>query len=160
MSWKLSAAAERLRAEINTLFPGRDKKSDGSVGDTSHSRRASDHNPDENGWVRAIDVDEDVWGKDGADPVMANQLVRRLIEIGKKDKRLSYIIFEGFIWSATYGWKKQDYNGVNEHNHHIHISFTKAGDTDGSPFGLVADMKDEVKAAAPAVKKSTVKGKK
>jgi hypothetical protein len=54
---KLSKAAEQLRSEINTKYPKRDKRSDGWVGDTSHKRRKSDHNPDKNGWVRAIDID-------------------------------------------------------------------------------------------------------
>lgn len=153
-AWWLSKGAERLRAEINTLFPVRDKKSDGSKGDAAHAARQSDHNPDPvTGVVRAIDVDEDVWGKDGADPAMANLLVARLIQLAKKDKRFKYIIFEGSIWSKTYLWAKRPYKGSNPHNHHIHISFSNSADHDGSPFGLVKALKDEVAAAKPAVKK-------
>lgn len=145
-AWHLSKAAERLRLEINTLWPNRDKKSDGSKGDAAHAARVSDHNPDpKTGVVRAIDVDEDVWGVDGKDPVAANRLCRELVAIAKAgDKRLKYIIFEGHIWSATFKWAKNEYNGSNPHNHHIHISFTEAGDNDGSPFGLVKALKDEL----------------
>lgn len=161
MSWKLSAAAERLRAEINTLFPGRDKASDGAVGDTAHSARESDHNPDENGWVRAIDIDEDVWGKNNQDPTIANVLAARLAAIGKMDPRIKYVIFEGKIWSKSLNWKGRPYDGPNPHGHHIHVSFNKCGDEDGSPFGLVAELKQEVAAAKPVVvKKSTTKEKK
>lgn len=158
-NWKLSAGAERLRKEINILFPHRDKGSDGSVGDSAHSSRTSDHNPDKNGWVRAIDVDEDVWGKDGKDPVEANRLVRTLIQFAKNgESRLKYIIFEGHIWSQTYKWSKRVYDGSNPHNHHIHISFNESADEDGSPFGLVAELKDEMaegneKAAKAAARK-------
>lgn len=155
--WQLSKAAERLRWELNRLFPARDKRSDGSIGDSKHSSRTSDHNPDKNGWVRAIDVDEDVWGHDGQDPAFANRLVRQLLAIAKTDKRLKYIIFEGHIWSVTNKWAKQTYTGSNPHNHHIHISFTEAGDKDDSGFGLYWELKDEVAAVPAAVKKG--KGK-
>jgi hypothetical protein len=158
MSWQLSKAAERLRFEINKAFPNRDKSSDGALGDSAHSSRTSDHNPDENGWVRAIDVDEDFWGKKGQDPDIANQLVRQLLKFARAgEKRLKYIIFEGHIWSATYGWKKKAYTGTNPHNHHIHISFTPLGDNDKSPFGLYNGIQDEIAATPAAVKRG--KGK-
>ena len=138
-AWKLSKAAERLRKEINALYPKRDKKSDGAVGDTSHQARKSDHNPDwsTGGWVRAIDIDEDLNGRNGSDPVLADQLVDQIIEIAKSDKRLKYVIFEGRIWSVTSKWRPRKYVGVNPHNHHIHISFDPSGDKDDRPFGLL-----------------------
>jgi hypothetical protein len=157
-AWKLSKAAERLRFEIDKSFPLRDTRSDGSIGDSAHSSRTSDHNPDKNGWVRAIDIDEDVWGHDGQDPVIANTIVSELLKLARRgEKRLKYIIFEGHIWSTTYGWKKQTYTGTNPHNHHIHISFTELGDEDKSPFGLYRELKDDVAATPAAVKKG--KGK-
>lgn len=144
-AWHLSLAAQRLREEINTLWPNRDKRSDGSKGDAAHAARVSDHNPDpKTGVVRAIDVDEDLWGVDGSDPHAANRLCWELIDIAKKDKRIKYIIFEGNIWSKTFFWIKRPYKGANSHQHHIHISFTEAGDNDGSPFGLVKRLKDEL----------------
>lgn len=135
-TWRLSLAAERLRKEINNLWPKRDKKSDGAVGDTSHQARPSDHNPDKDGWVRAIDIDEDLNGKDGSDPLIANKLALAIVDIGKKDDRLKYVIFEGKIWSEKTKWKSVRYTGVNAHSKHIHVSFNKVGDTDGGPFGL------------------------
>ena len=135
-TWRLSLAAERLRKEINGIWPKRDKKSDGAVGNTSHQARPSDHNPDENGWVRAIDVDEDLNGKDGSDPVVANRLAQVIVDIAKVDDRIKYVIFEGKIWSDRTRWKPVRYTGPNAHSKHIHISFNKVGDRDGSPFGL------------------------
>lgn len=150
VNWWLSHAAARLREEINTLFPDRDKRSDGSKGDAAHAQRVSDHNPDPaSGCVRAIDVDEDVWGKDGSDPKAAEALVSELIALAKKDKRFKYIIFEGHIWSKTYDWVKRPFGG-DPHRKHIHISFDVVGDRDGSPFGLVKAMKPDV----PALKKA------
>ena len=57
MKPKLSKAAGQLREQIDDSFPDRDRTSDGWIGDTRHAARKSDHNPDEQGWVRAIDID-------------------------------------------------------------------------------------------------------
>ncbi len=55
------------------------------------------------------------------------------------EKRISYIIHHGKIASPRMGWKWRTYKG-NPHAHHIHISFTPSGDTDGKPF-LVESLK-------------------
>lgn len=158
MSWKLSEAAERLRKEIDTLFPDRDKRSDGAKGDAAHAARVSDHNPDANGWVRAIDIDEDVWGRNNQNPTIANVLAGRIAAAGKNDQkqRIKYVIFEGKIWSKNLNWKGRPYSGSNPHDHHIHVSFNESGDKDGSPFGLVAELKEQVAAEKP---KTTAKKK-
>jgi hypothetical protein len=156
MAWRLAAGAERLRDEVNALFPDRDKASDGSLGDQAHAQRDSDHNPDENGIVHAIDIDEDFWGARFPDPQIANTLVRKLIALGPKDKRLKYIIFEGFMWSAKSKWQKQSYAGSNMHNHHIHVSFTTLADDDDSPYGLVQELKQIVAEQRP-IKKAVKK---
>jgi hypothetical protein len=57
---KLSKSAFTLRAQINAKWPKRDKSSDGWIGDVRHQAKPSDHNPDAQGWVRAIDVDADL----------------------------------------------------------------------------------------------------
>jgi hypothetical protein len=41
------------------MFPERSKESDGSIGNAEHSARQSDHNPDQFGIVRAIDITND-----------------------------------------------------------------------------------------------------
>ena len=131
---KLCAAGVTLRDQVNRAFPDRDRRSDGWIGDSSHSKRgsASDHNPDDNGWVRAIDVDANLSDDPKASYVFANQL--RLL--ARRDRRLSYIIYSGRIASRRSLWRWRKYTGVNPHNTHIHISFTKKGDTDGRPFDL------------------------
>lgn len=135
-TWRLSLAAERLRKEVDAIWPRRDKKSDGALGDRRHAARPSDHNPDKDGWVRAIDIDEDLNGKDGSNPVVANDLADAICQIAKKDKRIKYVIFEGRIWSAKSKWQPRRYDGENSHAKHIHVSFNPSGDTDGGPFGL------------------------
>ena len=131
---KLSNAAEQLRSEINTKYPNRDKRSDGWIGDTAHNARKSDHNPDKQGWVRAIDIDSDlVKGSSKESWLLAEQI--KTIAL-KGDKRLSYIIHQHRIASPRQNWAWRVYKGSNPHVSHIHISFTKSGDLDGKVFGI------------------------
>ena len=59
-SWKLVAGGEALRGQVNNRWPNRDKRSDGTKGDSAHAARVSDHNPDSKGVVHALDIDEDL----------------------------------------------------------------------------------------------------
>ena len=131
---KLSNAAEQLRSEINAKYPNRDKRSDGWIGDTAHNARKSDHNPDKQGWVRAIDIDSDlIKGSNKESWLLAEQI--KTIAL-KGDKRLSYVIHQHRIASPLKNWAWRVYKGSNPHISHIHISFTKAGDLDGKAFGI------------------------
>jgi len=132
----LCKAGQQLREQFDDTFPDRDRTSDGWIGDTRHSARPSDHNPDaKTGVVRAIDVDRDVSGSAKPDlmPDIANQ-IRLTAKAG--DKRIAYIIFEGRIASPRMGWRWRKYKGSNPHNKHCHISFTTKGDTDSSFFNI------------------------
>ena len=134
MKPRLSKAAAQLREQFDDCFGDRDRTSDGWIGDSRHSARKSDHNPDEQGWVRAIDVDRDLSGKPKPDlmPDVADQLR----QLAKSDKRISYIIFAGQIASAKSLWRWKPYAGINKHDHHCHISFTIKGDEDSSFFNI------------------------
>jgi len=131
---RLSNAAEQLRSEINIKYPNRDKRSDGWIGDTAHNARKSDHNPDKNGWVRAVDIDSDlVKGSNKESWLLAEQI--KMIAL-KGDKRISYIIHQQRIASSKQNWAWRVYKGSNPHISHLHISFTQAGDLDGKAFIL------------------------
>ena len=136
MKPRLSKSAIQLREQIDDAFPGRDRTSDGWIGDTRHAARKSDHNPDEQGWVRAIDIDRDLAGK-GKKPDLMPDLVDQIRALAKSgDKRISYIIFDGKIASPRKAWCWRPYDGINQHRHHAHISFTQKGDEDGSFFNI------------------------
>ena len=135
MKPKLCKAGRQLREQIDDAFADRDRTSDGWVGDTRHATRPSDHNPDANGWVRAIDVDRDLSGK--AKPDIMPDLADQIRLAGKSgESRISYVIFDGRIASSRLNWRWRKYKGANKHNHHCHISFTKKGDEDGSYFNI------------------------
>jgi hypothetical protein len=137
----LCKAGQQLREQFDDTFPDRDRRSDGWVGDTRHSARPSDHNPDWKNavdglaYVRAIDVDRDVHkgGKPDLMPDIADQ-IRLYAKSGKGN--IAYVIFNGRIASSRMGWRWRKYKGINPHNHHCHISFTKKGDTDSTFFNI------------------------
>jgi hypothetical protein len=134
MTPKLCKAGQQLRLQIDDSFPDRDRTSDGWIGDARHASRPSDHNPDALGIVRAIDIDRDLSGK--KKPDLAPDLADQIRHAAKSDKRIAYIIFEGKIASPRKAWAWRTYDGVNQHRHHMHISFTKKGDADGSFFNI------------------------
>ena len=136
MKPRLSKSAIQLREQIDDVFPGRDTTSDGWIGDLRHSSRKSDHNPDGEGWVRAVDIDRDLNGK-GRKPDVMPDLVDQIRLCAKSgDKRIAYIIFAGKIASPRAAWRWRTYDGVNQHDHHAHISFTTKGDEDSKPFNI------------------------
>jgi hypothetical protein len=135
-TWYVAPSLEQLLREVNARWPNRDKTSDGALGNLSHQATKSDHNPDwdDGGVVRARDVDEDLQGSStpyphfqtgrGADPLFQELLARCR---SGAEKRVAYLIYEGKIYSATYGWVANDYFGANFHGHHLHVSI-KHGD--------------------------------
>ena len=131
MNPKLCAAGVQLRDQVDTWFPDRRTASDGWLGDSRHSARKSDHNPD-GIWVRAIDIDSRLESSDSLAPYLADQI--RIC--GKTDKRISYVIHNGMIASRILNYKWRKYKGFNKHTKHIHISFTKLGDKDSKPFDI------------------------
>lgn len=133
MKYWLSKSAETLRSQINSAFPDRDKRSDGWIGDARHSATKSDHNPAlPSGVIRALDVDRDLGGPANNAFYLANQLRK----LAKKDKRISYIIFNHKIASRVSLWKWRKYRGANPHTSHVHISFTPLGDQDKRKFKI------------------------
>lgn len=135
MTWRLAASLDGLRKQINALSPNRSKVSDGTIGDTAHSNRKSDHNPDGDGIVRALDITHDP-----AHGIHSHKLALALVE--SRDPRISYIISNGKIVSGASGkqpWVWRNYTGKNPHNHHVHISVVPGakGDAKGTwHFGM------------------------
>ncbi len=131
MQPKLCKAGVQLREQVDDSFPDRSRISDGWIGDARHSARTSDHNPDANGWVYAIDITSDL-GHESAAFDLADQI--RLA--AKTDKRLKYVIFNKQIASSILNYKWRKYTGINPHKKHIHISFTKLGTNDSGFFQI------------------------
>lgn len=142
---RLCDAGVTLRNQVNERWPSRDKASDGWIGDAAHQAnsgwgtngKGSYHNPDPNGIVHAIDLDEDFLGKGkGQKEAMefAQQLATYCRE-GRDGGRIAHIVYEDKVASATannWHFRGSGYG----HTHHIHISFTNKADNNGKPFDL------------------------
>ena len=132
----LCKAGETLRNQVNAKYPDRDKTSDGWVADARHIAQGTSHHIPlaPTGVVRALDVDKDLSGRPKPDlmPYLADQLR----SIAKTDGRIDYLIFNSRIASKKKNWAWRPYSGINAHKHHLHISFTPKGDTDGKKFAI------------------------
>lgn len=120
--WRVAKSLDALLAQLNERAPKRSKKHDGSIGDTAHAARKSEHNPDAKGVVRARDYTHDP--ANGLDAGKVTEAIRR-----SRDRRTLYIIFNGRIakaytdkrtGAAPFVW--QAYTGPNPHAHHFHLS--------------------------------------
>jgi hypothetical protein len=118
--WRVARSLDRLRDQVNAIAPSRSKASDGSIGDTSHQGRKSDHNPwvidGSFGVVTARDITHDP--NSGCD---AQALADAIV--ASRDKRVKYIIWnKRIVSSSVQPWTWREYTGSNMHTKHIHIS--------------------------------------
>lgn len=122
MTWRLSGNLAAIRQSVRTAYGN---VTVGTIGDSAHSRQASDHNPDNRGIVTAIDVMLPVGSR-------ASSVVKAAV--GRPD--LAYIIHNRTIWSAAYGWRARRYTGSDPHTNHVHISSKHSTFADDYRVGL------------------------
>ena len=118
-----SPAAIAVLRQATALYPKRKKLSDGLLPSLAHQKvnPNSDHNTG-----LAVDLTHDP--KNGVDCAI-------IFEKLKEDKRVSYLIFRGKIWSRKYAKSgNRKYSGANPHNKHLHVSILPAGANDTSPW--------------------------
>jgi hypothetical protein len=120
--WRVAGSLKVLLNQLLTLAPGRNRGSDGTIGDVAHAARDSDHNPwvldqgGSSGIVTALDITHDP-GK-GCDCHIIAQSLQ-----AAKDKRIKYVIWNKQIMSSSVSpWTWRAYGGSNPHTKHLHIS--------------------------------------
>lgn len=153
--WILISALKVLFAAFDALAPGRDRASDGSIGDAAHEREVSDHNPDETGSVpihdadhlnevHAIDVDDDL----RVPGLTMERVVQFLLARCRSgaEKRLRYIIYNRRIWRASNGWFQETYTGPSAHTEHAHFSASYVAELEAltASWGLVEEFGDDM----------------
>lgn len=116
MSWRLMGNLQVIKDDIRTAFHPRPTIY--TVGDKQHVNKTSDHNPADYGFglvVAAIDV---------MLPPSATNRDRAYILVKACLNRidLSYVIYDGHLWSSVRLWRPIDYKGSNPHRDHVHIS--------------------------------------
>lgn len=110
--WWTAPALDTLRAEIAKAWPDRHpKRPDGTIADDNHVR-PSDHIPDAEDMVKAVDV----WDSG----LNMQTLIRAFI--GDPHDRSHYVIFRRVIWDRDLGFRPVRYNGDNPHDGHAHFS--------------------------------------
>lgn len=115
-SWRVAKSLLTLRAQIDAKYPNRSKGNDGTIGDERHQATHSEHNPDQNGVVRAEDITNDP-----AHGVVSNDIAHALIN--SRDPRILYVISNGQVCSSQVSpWVWRSYSGSNPHDHHFHLS--------------------------------------
>lgn len=118
MSWRAAHSLIVLRDQINAAYPNRNKASDGIIGDAAHQASYSDHNPDQYGIVRALDITHDP--SHGCDIDMLTDRLQ-----ASRDSRISYLIANRLIMSGAAGpspWVWRNYDGDDPHTNHFHLS--------------------------------------
>lgn len=168
-SWTVVPCLDEFRDQLDERFPKRDKKSDGSIGNTAHSTNTSSHNPDKTGrpeWrdgdgkneVRARDFDKDLKDPD----TTAEQVVQELVRLARAGKLwwVRYIIFNKRIWHVSDGFKTRTYKGANKHTEHFHITSgfsQKADEAKGTNWGMKYFRKPKPTAPKPPAKPAELK---
>lgn len=132
----LVTALVQVRTEFNALSPKRDTGSDGWIGDAAHQDEVSDHNPDSQGRVLAVDIDST-----GPWPTHFDTYVEYLVARQRSgaDDRLEYVIWNRRIASRSSKWIWKAYSGTNDpHTGHAHFSarHDHVGNTSGRTWGL------------------------
>ena len=117
---RATPAAIAVLRQATAIAPFRMKASDGLLPSKAHIHQNpnSDHNT---GF--AVDLTHDKLG--GIDCFILFQKLQA-------DPRVSYLIFQGKIWSREKGLR--EYTGSNKHNKHLHISIKEGCGDDTSPW--------------------------
>ena len=125
MSWRVALSLNVLLHQINEHAPNRDKRSDGSIGDTNHRNRTSDHNP----WILDPPGPNVVSARDFTHSPATGCDIGEIFEAIRlsKDRRVKYMIFDWQICSSypAHGyaaWEWRPYTGPNGHRTHGHMS--------------------------------------
>lgn len=122
ISWRSVGGIETLGDQIEALRPGT-HPADGTVASRRHDQinPSSDHSPDSNGNVRAIDI-----GHNDINELKAWAEAIRL----SKDDRVKYVILENMMYSSyskgyIEAWTWRPYTGT--FHWHIHVSLVADG---------------------------------
>lgn len=135
----MTLGLQNMRRQTDAAFPGRDKTSDGGIGDEPHRLRKSGHNPDDTAGSKPTwDGDPDnlpewrAWDMDSqlrAPGVTTQQWVDHVRRLPGLGGVLRFIIYNRKIYHAP-DFAPADYSGDDPHIEHVHLegAYTQAAD--------------------------------
>ena len=137
MAWRSVESLKKLKEQILEKWPNADKTQFGTIGDAAHQATTSDHNPEADGTVDAMDIPHQP--EIGLDTYRLADIL-----LNSRDKRIKYLISNRRIGGdENYAkrnnvkpWTWGPYNGVNPHDHHMHISVNDEGQDDRTPWKI------------------------
>lgn len=144
MVWVKVRWIDPFFAALTAIAPNRDVRSDGTIGDTAHQGKPSGHNPDDTTGSEPERTDADsvpeVRAADASSTLRSAVTMQDVVDaiIASSDRdRLIYIIFNGFIYRAANGWRREVYTGSDKHRDHVHLSGNPNADNDGRPWSSI-----------------------
>lgn len=132
---------QRLTDQLKARYPGVVIY---GIGDEEHKLSPSAHNEDDTPGSRPDQEDPDNVPEHRAIDVMigpkftkwnAYDLVSALVTHPANRARLTYVIFDGYIWSAKVGFEKRAFTG-DPHHDHPHVNGKASDDENGSDWIL------------------------
>ncbi|BCJ62797.1 peptidoglycan-binding domain-containing protein [Micromonospora endophytica] len=130
VNWYLNQALTNFRKAVDSAYPKRDKRSDGTIGDAAHQGTTSDHNPDPDGSVDAWDMDVEVNGV--GQPYRED--VERLKKVFEEHESSQYWIHDRQIANRSYGWTRRIYTGSSPHAEHVHWNTRESHERSTMPW--------------------------
>lgn len=122
--WALAPVIAQLRRELLEAFPGVPAAAYGTIGDDRHKTRKSDHNPDQNRYVRAIDIPQ--FKHEGPPLAETAEWLRQVGATGSHRLRQGgYVIHNRRIASERSQWRWTTYTGDSAHTLYVHLSCSR-----------------------------------
>jgi len=114
--WRVAKSIITLQSEVDTRWPDRQHQSDGTIGDAAHRARISQHNPDAEGIVRALDIT--------SDPTPTGPTGWQVLNLIKDDPRIRYVIARNPADDLDYIYQDGAFKRYTRMSHasHCHVS--------------------------------------
>lgn len=145
MAWRKAYSLDTILAEINALYPSRDKRTDGAI--SGYPGAQSSHNVNSEGVVCALDITTGDYP--GGISTAQGQALAEQIRIACRDQPRGITVYPIHFMAPPYvaaagpkiatagtNWAWDDYLGSDLHTSHIHLSVDWDIFTGGRPSGL------------------------
>jgi len=154
--WRAAESVKVLLSEVNALYPGRDKRTDGVI--SGYPGSVSSHQVNSAGVVCAVDITVGDY-PNGITPAQAAVLAESIRHELKVAPRgiYAYVIYNQRMARSTHDWEWEPYKGTSPHTDHIHVSVDWDIPEGGAPSGECPyDMTDSWNLRGPSMVATTL----